>query len=314
MPPRLRALLWALALAPIVAGCTGNGSGGTTTAPPLGADVLRQYVAALDRGDSAAANALRCTKGQVPPNLLESWAKEVADVRTALGGALRVATVRQVDPATLSDLNGNPPAAQLAYTLRRVSGPATQPIDVAMVTENGVTRLCGALQEPSLDAQKALAVATITPAPGEIADLATALPATVLPGYTQAADLKVADLSGLPGATEGWSRVWTSAHGGLHVSLLRTKSGVDANTLAHRILAAPGVDTAEVVGNLTNGFVGVSVVGSAWTWVQPADVGARVDRAVAVVGEVVVSVEVGGVTAAGGHSLLQQAVKSLSFT
>ncbi len=98
------------------------------------------------------------------------------------------------------------------------------------------------------------------------------------------------------------------------VSLFRTAGRSDSDTLAHRLLASPGLDSAATIDNLDNGFVGVSVVASAWTWVQPASIGLRVDRAVAVVGDVVVSVELGGVDVKDGHGLLQQVARALHWS
>ncbi len=307
--------LLGIALVLLASACS-SGSNGTPTSsatPALGADVLRKYVADLDKGDIAAANQLRCTKGRVPANLLDQWGSEVARVRTAAGGSLAVASVAGVSPVTLASLDGNAPAGQLSYTISTPSGPST-PIELAVISEGGALVLCGAMQTPAVPTQRVLAQAVIAGQPGTITTLATALPATVLAGYVEADERAVADLTGIPGATEGWTRVWnTPGLAGLRVSLFRTAGRSDSDTLAHRLLASPGLDSAATIDNLDNGFVGVSVVASAWTWVQPASIGLRVDRAVAVVGDVVVSVELGGVDVKDGHRLLQQVATALHW-
>jgi len=297
---------------------SGHGGSGASTAsgpagPPVGADVLRQYVADLDKADYAAANELRCVKGRIPSSLLDQFGSEVARVRTAAGGSLKVADVTSVSPVTLASLDGSSPVAQLRYTLTTAAGASTA-IELAVIVEGGAPKLCGALQVPAVATQGSLAEKKITPVAATLAGLSSAIPATVLPGYVEADDRAVADLTAIPGATEGWTRVWnTPDHSGLRVTLFRTASAAAGDTLAHRLLAAPGLDSAEMIDGLDHGFVGVSVVASAWTWVQPASVGLRVDRAVAEVGNVVVSVELGGVDVKDGHRVLQQVAKALSF-
>jgi hypothetical protein len=307
------------ALAVLAAACSnghpssGSSPGATTAGSMVGADVLRQYVGDLDRGDYTAAVQLRCLKGQVPSSLLGQFGTEVARVRTAAGGSLTLKDITPVSPVTLASLDGSTPVSQLRYTFDTSSGTSTA-VEVAVIVEGGTPKLCGTLQVPAVAAQGSLAERTLVSASGTITTLATALPATVLPGYAEADDRAVTDLSAIPGATEGWTRVWnTSDHHGLRVSLFRTASAADANTLAHRLLAVPGLDSAEMVDQLDHQFLGVSVVGSAWTWVQPASYGPRVDRAVQVVGTVVVSVELGGLDTKDGHALLQQVASALTW-
>jgi hypothetical protein len=302
--------------------CTDSGSGDAGTSTTAAASsttavvedsVVTRYLAALDQGDIAAANALRCTQGRVPDDTLSLFEAEVASVKAAAGGQIALLQASIVEPITLGSLYGARPDSQVAFSLATPDGP-TSLLAVAIITEDGEPRLCGAMQEGSPGVQSAVSASTITPLPTTIADLATALPTEIVPGATQVDDTEVSDLSQVPGALAGWTRAWSVPGGGVRVTLFRSDSGDSAMTLAKQILSGPGLDSAEHLADLPNGYQGVSAVATPWTWVHPASLGTRVDTAAGVVDDVTVVVEVTGVRAGAGHDVVTQAVTNLSFS
>jgi hypothetical protein len=294
---------------------TGVTSSVVTSSTVAGAtddSVVGRYVAALDAGDVATANSLRCDKGKVPDTLLQQFTAEAASVRGAAGGSLAIEEATLVDPVTLGSLYGERPDSQVAFSLATPSGP-TSLVALAVITENGQQRVCGEMQEGSPGVQSAVQSATITPSASTIVDLSTALPAELVPGATQVDDSAVTDLAAVPGALAGWTRAWSIPGGGVRVTLLRTDGPDAAMTLAKQALGSPGLDSAEQLADLANGFQGVSAVTLPWTWVHPASLGARTDTAVGVADDVTLVVEVTGVEAGKGHDTVHQAVAALQF-
>jgi hypothetical protein len=283
-----------------------------TTTAVVDDSVVTRYLAALDGGDLAAANALRCEKGRIPDETLALFESEVASVKAAAGGSLTLGQASIVEPITLGSLYGDRPDSQVAFSLQG-PGAATSMLAVAVITENEQPVLCGAMQEGSPGVQSAVSAATITPSAAVLTDLSTVLPAEIVAGASQVDDGEITDLSQVPGATGGWTRAWAIPGGGVRVTLFRTDSSSSAVTLAQQALQAPGLDSAEHLSELANGFQGVSAVAAPWTWVHPASIGTRVDTAAGVVGDVAVVVEVTGVKAGEGHAIITEAVGNLAF-
>ncbi len=276
--------------------------------------VVNLYVEALDSGDIAAANAMRCEKGRVPDSVIDRFRTEVDLLRTAAGGHLTTGTLKLIDPVTLGSLYGTRPDAQVAFSLLDPAGESSL-VAVAVITEGGQQRLCGSMQEGSPGVQADIAASTIVWNEGPVGSLATALPAELLPGSTQVDDAPVGDLSQIPGALDSWSRAWSTPDaGGLRVTLFRMGSSDAALTLAKQILQTPGLDTAEQITGLPKGYQGVSVATSAWTWVQPASLGLRTDRAAGVVGDVAVVVELTGEHAGTDHATLAEVVQAIELS
>ncbi|MBI4935438.1 MAG: hypothetical protein HY828_16275 [Actinobacteria bacterium] len=312
----------AVGAAALVACSDGESSGATSSSTSVAASsttavvddsVVTRYLAALDQGDLTAANALRCAEGRVPDGSLALFEAEVAAVKAAAGGRIEPQQVSIVEPITLGSLLGSRPDSQVAFSLATPDGP-TSLLAVAVITQDGEPRLCGEMQEGSPGVQSAVSAATITPMAATIADLATALPAEIVTGAAQVDDAEVTDLSQVPGAIAGWTRAWSTADGGLRVTLFRTDSSDAAVRLGKQLLTGPGLDSAEHLADLSNGFQGVSAVSSPWTWAHPASIGSRVDTAVGVAGDVAVVVEVAGVRAGQGHDTITQAATNLSFS
>lgn len=275
--------------------------------------VIGRYVAALDAGDTAMANALRCQSGRVPDENMELFAAEVAALKAALGGSIAIDQATIVDPITLGTLDGNRPDTQVAFSLITPDGP-TSLVAVAVATENGSQVLCGEMQEGSPGVQSQVAAASIVPNEATVADLTDLLPSEIVPGATQVDDREMTDLAQVPGAVAGWTRAWSVPGGGVRVTLFRTDSPDAAVTLASQALTTPGLDSAEHLADLPSGFQGVSAVSSPWTWVHPASVGGRVDTAAGVVGDVAVVVEATGVRAGDDHGVISQALVNLGLS
>jgi hypothetical protein len=307
-----------------VAGCssdpTGSGasSSAATTATSEGSasggdGVLAQYLAALSAGDVATANSLRCTQGRLPDASLSTFDSAAKVVRDALGGSFTVKDVQQVDPITLGSLTGAKPDQQVAFALADGAGNSSM-IAVAVVTEDGQQRLCGEMQEGAPGVMDRVQKAEFTPVLAQVPSLSVGIPTDPVPGAVQAEDRELTDLSQLTGATEGYTRAWRLPDGsGLRITALRAANFQGAITLARASLAASGLDAAEYLIGLPSGFVGVSEVADAWTWVHPASVGLRSDRAAGVVNDTAFVVEVSGVAAGKGHQQVTDAVTSLDL-
>lgn len=318
-------VVFAVCAATLVA-CSDGGSSNeatSTTVGPTGSvadstpevvddSVVTRYLTALDQGDLAAANAMRCNQGRVPDDALEQFAAEVSSVKSAAGGSIALQQASIVEPITLGSLYGERPDSQVAFSLATPDGP-TSLLAVAVITEDDEPRLCGSMQEGSPGVQSAISASTITPLAGPIADLSSALPAAIVPEAVQVDDAEVTDLSQVPGAVAGWTRAWSVPGGGVRVTLFRADTSPAAITLAKQVLSGPGLESAEHLADLPNGFQGVSAVSAPWTWVHPASLGARVDTATGVVGDVTVVVEVTGVLAGAGHDVITEAVTNLTF-
>ena len=180
----------------------------------------------------------------------------MASVKEAAGGTLTLDQVSLVEPMTLGSLYGERPDSQIAFALATAEGP-TSLIALAVITENDQPRLCGEMQEGSPGVQSQVAAAVITPSAATISDLSSALPAEIVPGATQVDDSEVTDLTQVPGALAGWTRAWAVPGGGVRVTLFDTDSPDTATTLAAQFLQSPGLDSAEYLGDLPNGFQGV---------------------------------------------------------
>ena len=274
--------------------------------------IVTRYLTALDQGDLAAANALRCNQGRVPDDVMALFEAEVAAVKRAAGGSIALQQASIVEPITLGSLYGERPDSQVAFSLVTADGPSSL-VAVAVITEDGEPRLCGSMLEGSPGVQSAVSAATFTPSAVTLTDLSTVLPAEIVLGATQVDDAEVTDLSKVPGAVGGWTRAWSVPGGGVRVTLFRADTSDAAVTLAQQVLQAPGLDSAEHLADLPNGFQGVSAVSSPWTWMHPASLGTRVDTAAGVAGDVTVVVEVTGVHAGEGHDVVTQAVTNLAF-
>lgn len=306
----------------VLVACSDGGSSGatpsstsiaaTSTTALVDDSIVNRYLAALDQGDLTAANALRCTEGRVPDSALSQFEAEVASVKAAAGGRIEPQQVSIVEPITLGSLLGTRPDSQVAFSLATPDGP-TSLLAVAVITQDGEPRLCGEMQEGSPGVQSAVSASTVTPMAVTIPDLATALPDEIVAGATQVDDAEVTDLAQVPGALAGWTRAWSTTDGGIRVTLFRTDSSDAAVRLGKQLLTGPGLDSAEHLAELPNGFQGVSAVSSSWTWAHPASIGSRIDTAVGVAGDVAVVVEVSGVRAGEGHDTITQAVTNLSF-
>ena len=130
-----------------------------TTPAVVDDSVITRYLAALDGGDIAAANALRCEKGRIPDDTLALFESEVASVKAAAGGSLTLGQASIVDPITLGSLYGERPDSQVAFSLQDADGE-TSMLAVAVITENDQPVLCGAMQEGSPGVQSAVSAAT----------------------------------------------------------------------------------------------------------------------------------------------------------
>jgi hypothetical protein len=173
--PRTRPLAAAALVALLLAGaCSTPSAADRRTA--LLRDVrssIGRYVAALDRGDLAAADDLRCKAARLPPDEREAYLAPVVDELHAALGPLRVAELELVNR-----IDG------VTHVRVQLEG-APGPVYPALTQEDGEQRLCGA----SIDgAAEALAsektrdgVATRSTVPlGAITSIAP------LPGFTAA--------------------------------------------------------------------------------------------------------------------------------
>lgn len=316
-----RAALGAALLAVLgSAGCSSDGGAASTSAPAVDTSapstsvasnggaaamaVVTSYVNALASGDSESANAMRCTAGRLADDAVGALDPAIAALARATGGQLVLGDVQLVDPVTLADLNGAKPEAQVAFALQTPAGP-TSMIAVAVVRENGTLVLCGEMQEGAPAVQQQLAGATFPPFIGRLDTLESAIPTEIAGGARQVDDRRLTELTGVQGATDGWTRAWSLPDGtGVRITAYRTGGTDEATLVARASLAASGLDAVEFLGDLRGGFVGVSEVQDAWTWVHPASVGNRNQRAAAVVGDIAAVVEVTGVDVAAGTEQL----------
>jgi hypothetical protein len=140
---RTRTEVAVLALAGLVAlgaaaGCSGP------SASEQRADLLREaratigaYVGALDRGDLAAADALRCRAAQLPAEERAAHLAPVVDqLRRELGG------LRVQELGIVNRIEG------VAHVEVRLAG-GREPVYPALVEERGRLRICGASVEPA---------------------------------------------------------------------------------------------------------------------------------------------------------------------
>jgi hypothetical protein len=138
--PRLRPTLGlaAVAAAALVAVALVPACTSRPTATERRAELVRDarssigdYVADLDRGDLAGADALRCHAARLPPEAQRAYLGPVVDELKAALGHLRVASLELV----------NSIAGVTHVTVRLAGAPA--PTHPALVEEDGKLRLCG---------------------------------------------------------------------------------------------------------------------------------------------------------------------------
>ncbi|MFZ4720952.1 MAG: hypothetical protein ACOYMR_16115 [Ilumatobacteraceae bacterium] len=236
--------------------------------------------------------------GRLADGAVGSLDTALASLTRSTGGQLVLGSVQLVDPVTLADLNGAKPEAQVAFSLQTPSGP-TSMIAVAVARENGSLVLCGEMQEGAPGVQGQIAGATFPPFIGRLDTLQAAIPTEVASGATQVDDRQLTDLGDVQGASDGWTRAWAMPDGtGVRITAYRTGGTEEATVVSRAALAAAGLDAVEYLGDLHGGFVGVTEVQDAWTWVHPASVGGLTQRASAVVGDIATVVEITGVDAA----------------
>lgn len=242
--------------------------------------LLERYVDAINRGDVAAAMALRCPDARISDALVERFAGDAAALIEQVG-PLQVASVRPAPE--LAPIDG-----LLQYSFEGHEGALT-------VADDGEDGFCFWRPAESFALQRAL------DPPVDLGE--SAVPAEQLLPTSVGDGLEVAPtpLGGDSSSTapEQVSRSWQApSFGGVTVTVGTHRNAAGALDDAALLLdeaIADGVAAVELPA--TPEIRAVRMVGYGWLWVQPPSVGPYIDRAVMPFGRLLVTVQVSGLDA-----------------
>lgn len=269
--------------------------------------VVERYVEKLSEGDFDGAMALRCADERVDARLAEQFLNEVRRMEQSAGVPLEVVAMETVSDRQVVLPSGAEPHRQLKFSLRTTTG-RSQPVRVFTAIEDGEERLCGHAPEESFEVRDQLGRTDVVARPERIEDLQAVVEA-VEKHFT--GSVNNAERSGQPNGVaepivEAWGTFWTTGQfGGVTVSLRRFADSESAMRVAVQLIATRSADGIELFDvPAMPDAVGLRHNASAWTMVQPADVGDHIDVVVATFDDVVVSIAVSPVAADDDHSAI----------
>jgi len=274
--------------------------------------VIRSYVDALDAGDVDAAMALRCAKARIDDTSSAQFLAEVKRLRSAAGGHLRVANLRE-RPVRLSTASGGV-IGEHEYSLRlRVAGGSSTAIDLTTVTEDGKPRVCGWSIAESFGLRDRLSTMSVTPLAAHVSEVKA-----VATGVTSELHLDVVDDGPTMGTNhegvEGWTSAWrTGSFGGGRINVIRYESEESATKYAVDVLNTYAADSSSIFTPETlPTAIGLRYTGSAWTAIQPADLGPQIDVAVVVYDDVLVWMTASALDPKDDHSVIENLSKTVA--
>jgi hypothetical protein len=298
-----------LVILAVAAACVGCSSGSTADSAE---SVVRRHVEALDAGDFTGAMSLRCSGAHVDSDRKDQFLAEVDRLRTAAGGRLRIADIREVRPVRLLGDAGSPMEQEFEVRLQ-VAGATSGPLVIATETERGEPRVCGWTVPESFAVQVELDGVEVVPIAASVADVkAVVTEATSMLGVDVADDVASKGLG--QGGVEGWTSGWqTGDYGGGRITVVRYASSDAAVQQAWDVidLFAPDSVALFTVPSTPTG-IGMRYRLSAWTGVQPGDLGPQIDVAVAVYDDVLVWITASALDPSDDHSEVRNIAAAVS--
>ena len=277
--------------------------------------VVERYVALLGGGDFEAAMALRCSDSQVSSGNSAQFLNELDRLGQSAGAALEVVDAQEVTAGKLLALNGAIPHREIRFRLRKKDG-SSQPIHVVTVMSDGKELLCGYSVEESFALRDRLGEIAIEADPTHIADVQ---------GVIEHAEKSFTNsiANAVPGGqpdgvseqvVESWGTFWsTGDFGGVTVDAYRFADTTSAKKAAAELLNHPapdGTTTFEVPAMPK--AIGLRFLASAWTWLQPADLGDQIDLLVAVYDDVVVWIAASPLLVDSDHTLVNSVARTIA--
>lgn len=303
---------WAIA-AVLALGCGAFAVGvGHSDAEQTPEDVLDRYVELLDGGDIERAVELRCAESAIDAEQVAEFGDQVGRLRTAAGGRLRIVAMRELDEVQLGSARTRDGEREYEFTLQVGSGESAR-IHVVFVTEGRTWKLCGYTPAESFAITAELASRGVPTESAHIEDVrlpedvATAL--NVSPSDNRAYTGTVSDEQAVEGWTTGWQRAELS---GGRVTVVRFPDSRAATRAAGAQMARLAADGVELfaVPSLPQAFA-VRVLGFAWTWVQPSDLGPYCESATAVFDDAVLTMGVCAPSLSTEHTELFEIVNAV---
>lgn len=229
----------------------------------LDAQLVRDYVAAVDAGDIRAAMALRCTAARIKSSDEQLFATQVSQLRDNLG-PISVASVKAADPVGLEPSQDGDHPRQMLVRFSYGGRTAERSLRLIAVDENHQRRLCGVLADPPIAPQD-------LPAPRNLGSTKAApdqmLPTAGPAGWSQERDT---ERKLKHGEVASASRVWRpTSFGGARVTVVQFETAQTAAAEASEWVTRPAKEMVETfpVPDVP-GAVGIRYLGHAWTWVQ----------------------------------------------
>lgn len=242
---------------------------------------IRRYVDALDIGNYDGAMALRCATSRVDISAKDQFLAEVGRLKTAAGGHLRVSDLHELHPVRLQASNGKLGEHQFQLRLR-VPGGTSAVLDMVTTTEDGHQEVCGWSVDESFALRDRLSAVSVFAVSAHVADVKA-----LATGVTSALAVVVVDDAATKGTfgdgVEGWTSAWrTGSFGGGRINVVRYKSSNLAIQHANEVLQRYAPNSSHMFSlSAISSAVGLRYTASAWTGLQPADVGPQIDVAVA---------------------------------
>lgn len=131
---------------------SGHPATGSTLRLGPDAQLVRDYVAAVDGGDIRGAMALRCTAARIKSSDEQLFETQVTQLRDQLG-SMSVASVRAAEPIGLEPSQDGDHPRQMLVRLSYGGRTAERSLRLIAVDENDERRLCGALADPPIAPQ-----------------------------------------------------------------------------------------------------------------------------------------------------------------
>jgi hypothetical protein len=105
-------------------------------------ELARHYIESVSSGDIEKAMSLRCQSARIEASERAQFIDEVARLKADAGGQLVIASIDPVATPQLRTVVGQLGEDQIRFRLR-LDGSKSSGIQLVIVTENGVAKLCG---------------------------------------------------------------------------------------------------------------------------------------------------------------------------
>jgi hypothetical protein len=252
------------------------------------ADLVDDYVDALNRGNVEAALRLRCAEAQMEDPASEELFATQVDRLVDTAGPIEVVSVGPNPSSGLEPLGDGEHARAVRVELAGRKRAGSEPLEMVVLEQDDELRLCGVATASASDLHSDKpAVPDLGPSGRTPEQMMPADPGEG--DYEQVLDGPTPEPP--PSAAASWSRAWQEGgFGGINVAASQFSSSQEALDYAEQQRDTTLSDTTDVF--TAGGGLGLRHLGYAWVWSQPPSVGDHIDEAILLFDDTVVTIKV----------------------